>query len=187
MQPRPSTKTFRTCDELVAELDEQNRDLLFRAEVASAQLSDEQLNESPDYGWSPAQIFEHMVLANSYYLKAIEAALRKAPSGGEAPTKFSWFGRTVYRMSGPGGNAPAPRKLHPGPGPFGREVYGRWKASQEEVIALLERAKGKNLGKQRFRNPFLKLFKMTLCDFFAILTTHTERHVRQIEGFVRPA
>lgn len=122
-----------------------------------------------------------MTLSNAPYLAVLPPAIDCAPAGDEAPTKHTFLGRMVYKMSGPSGNASPPKPMIPGPGPFGDEPYQQWLEQQRAILALLERAEGKNLSAVKVRNPFLRLFKMTLCDFIAILSTHTDRHVGQIE------
>lgn len=174
-----------TCRELLEKCAKQNRELLARAERAQASLDDKKWNEAPQGGWSPAQIFEHMTLANAPYIETLERVLPNAKKGDESQEKYSWFGRLIHKVSSPQGNAPAPKNLHPKPGLYSREVFARWRKQQEQIIALHEKAKGIDLAGVRAPNPFVKLFRMTLCDFFAILATHTERHVGQIESRVK--
>jgi hypothetical protein len=173
-----------TCAELLQECEARNRELLERGKAAAARLDDEAWNEAPKDGWSPAQIFEHMMLANGPYAALLERLLEDAPAGAEAPAKHSFFGKLLLKAAGPRGNAPAPKALHPCAGPHGRDVLDRWAAQQERIVELHEMARGKNLAQLRFSNPFVKFFKMTGCDAFALFADHTERHVSQIESRV---
>jgi hypothetical protein len=118
------------------------------------------------------------------YAALLERLLEDAPAGAEAPAKHSFFGKLLLKAAGPRGNAPAPKALHPCAGPHGRDVLDRWAAQQERIVELHEMARGKNLAQLRFSNPFVKLFKMTGCDAFALFADHTERHVSQIESRV---
>lgn len=174
-----------TCRELIQNCEAQNKELLARAEKSQAALSAQQWNESSPGGWSPAQIFEHMTLANAPYLEALERVLPNAPMGDETPVRHTLFGKMIHKVSGPSTNAPAPKNLHPSKKKHTREIYSLWKEQQSRIVDLHEIAKGKNLAGVKVANPFLKLFKMTLCDFFAIITAHTERHVGQVESRVR--
>ena len=174
-----------TCRELIQNCEAQNKELLARAEKAQAALSPQQWNEAPAGGWSPAQIFEHMTLANAPYIEVLERELPTAPMGDESRVRHTLFGKMIHKVSGPSGNAPAPKNLHPSTKKHTREIYSQWRDQQERIIELHEMAKGKNLSAVKVKNPFLKLFKMTLCDFFAILSAHTERHVGQIEERAR--
>ena len=85
------------------------------------------------------------------------------------------------KSASPEGKGPVPKPFVPRPGPYTREVLDRWVAQQEQIIALHDRAKDVDLTAVRYPVPLLKLFKMSLCDIFAIFATHTERHIRQIE------
>lgn len=176
-----------TCRELIQKCEAQQKDLLARAEKAQAALSNKQWNEAPAVGWSPAQIFEHMTLASSPYIEILERELPIAPMGDESPVRHTLFGRMIYKVSGPSTNAPSPKNLHPSNKKHTREIYSVWMDQQNRIVKLHEMAKGKNLAAVKVSNPFVKLFKMTLCDFFAILATHTERHVGQIESRAKNA
>jgi hypothetical protein len=175
-----------TCREFVQECQAQNQLLLDRADAAVAQLNGEAWNQAPKGGWSPAQVFEHMCLGNAPYLDAIPSALSDAKPGDDAPSRHTWLGRTIRRMAGPGGNAPAPRAMIPGPGPYAKESYDKWQKQQTQIIKLHERAAGLNIAAVKVRNPFLRFARMTLCDCYGILTAHTERHVSQVEARVLP-
>lgn len=170
-----------TCDELIAQAEVQNRRLLERGMEAAAKLDDEAWNRAPSGGWSPAQIFEHLILTNTLYIEKVDKALEAAPKGGQNSVRHTWFGKFIIKSAGPGGNAPAPKTLHPRPGPYSREVLDRWSAQQQQIIELHARAKDADLSRVKLRNPLIKLFGMNLSDCFAIFATHTERHILQIE------
>ncbi len=170
-----------TCREFIEDCRTQIVDLSARGEAARAKLSDDAWNRGSAKTWSPAQIFEHMVLANGPYLERLPKGIEKAPPGGDRPVQHTWFGSFIYKAAGPASNAPPPKVMVPGPGPFGNETFERWRRQQDELLGLLDAAQDRDLGTIKLRNPFIRLFRMTLCDFFAILATHTERHVSQIE------
>jgi hypothetical protein len=170
-----------TCREFVEGLLFQNRDLLARAEAVRPRLDELAWNLAPKDGWSPAQIFEHLTLANGPYLEKIEAGIARAGSGGDGPIKTTWIGRLIYKFSGPSGNAPPAKVMVPGPGPYDNGPFERWRAQQERILAILDQSQNKAIASVKLKNPFLPLFGMTLCDFLGIWTTHTQRHVGQIE------
>lgn len=174
-----------TCREMVDACEKAFRDQLARAEAAQKNLDESQWNQTEAKDWSPAQIFEHLVLSNEPYLQKLPAAIAQAGPDDSKPVHQSWFGKMILKMAGPGGNAPAPKPWIPGPGPFDREVFDRWRAQQERLIALCQTARGKDLSSARVNNPLMKVIRMTLCDCFLILSDHTERHVRQIEERAR--
>lgn len=170
-----------TCREMVDACEKAFREQLARADVAQGRLDESQWNRPEAGGWSPAQILEHMALSNAPYLEKLPQAVAGAGMDDSRTVRQSWVGKMILKMAGPGGNAPAPKAWVPGPGPFRREVYDRWRAQQERLIALCSEARGKDLGSMRISNPLIKFVRMTLCDSFLILADHTERHVRQIE------
>ena len=87
--------------------------------------------------WSPAGIVQHMILANEPYLAKLPSVVAAAPPGSAADVSHTCVGRLLLGFAGPEGNAPAPRAMHPGPGPYGREVIKRWTAQQEAILALI--------------------------------------------------
>lgn len=170
-----------TCKEWLDDCRQKFEDQLQRADAVSAKIDEEAWNRPHPGGWSPAQIFEHLVLSNGPYLLMLAEAVPLAPAGEESPVRQTWFGKMLLKMAGPTGNAPTPKAFVPGPGPFSREVFDGWRSQQVRVIELCDLAKGRNIGATKVRNPLLKLAKMTLCDCFAIMADHTLRHVVQIE------
>lgn len=156
--------------------------LTARLEKAAAAHSDESWERTPARGWSPAGIVRHMVLTQAPYLRVLPSVVEHAPPAGQTPISHTWFGKMLIQGAGPQGNSPAPKSLHPGPGPHGRGVVDEWIAQQSEFLRLLEAARGKDLSGTRFRNPFVPIFRMSLADAFAVAVAHTERHVSQIEA-----
>lgn len=142
-----------------------------------------ELDRKPDpTTWSPAQVMEHMVITNRYYFPAMRASMSGAAKvSGETQVRFSLIGKLIRRMAGPGGNAPAPKMLHPGDVKFSNEMLGKWQAQQVELIALLEQANGLDISRLPVRNPFFRFIRMNLADSIEIMTAHTERHVGQME------
>lgn len=170
-----------TCNELLEACEKQNRELLERGKMAAAQLDDDAWNRAPKGGWSPAQIFEHLILSNRDYVEIIAKRLESAPPGGDAPVKHSFFGRIILKSAGPSGNGLVPKPFVPKPGPYTRDVLHRWTAQQEQIIDLHRKAKDVDLTAIRYPVPLMKVFKLNMGDSFAIFAAHTERHMRQIE------
>jgi hypothetical protein len=99
----------------------------------------------------------------------------------DKPIKHTIFGKFIIRATGPKGNVPAPKSLHPRPGPYTPDIVDRWAAQTQ---AFLELAKGVgeiDLCSMKVRNPFIRMLRMNLADCFMIVAEHTERHVQQIE------
>lgn len=156
---------------------------LERLKKAVEGKSEAELNQQPNpKTWSPLQVIEHLVKSNADYLKTIEAALPQAqPAGESAEVRFTFIGSRIAYQAGPQGNAPAPPNLRPRTTSVPYSLLAEWEAQQQQILALLERAKGKDLSGTRVRNPLIKIISMNLADCFSILTGHTERHVGQIE------
>jgi hypothetical protein len=144
-------------------------------------MTDEQFNAVRiGMAWSPAQILEHMMIANRAYLPVIEEKVREGKRG-DTPIAHSWFGRLLVKASGPGGNAPAPRILRPPAKVYPRELLRHWIEQHEAIADLAAAATGTDLANTKLRNPFLRYFRMNLYDAFEVIVQHGERHVRQIE------
>lgn len=157
-----------------------------RVEAALEGRSDAELNRSKNGEWSPYRVIEHLVLSNAPYVEKLRMVIDATPKSDDLlPVRHSWLGRMLIKGAGPSGNAPAPKPLVPGPGPYTRDVFDRWKAQQEQMLGLAKSAAERDLSSIRLANPFLKFLKMNVADCFAIFKEHTERHVRQIEERVR--
>jgi len=171
------------CTAGLAEWLKHNQEMLARMLVLTANLDEKTLNTTPDASlWSPAQIIEHLVLANRPYLRAIGGVLKNAPrTQGDAPLRYTFFGKLLRKAVGPDGNAPAPKALHPRTTPIPTSVIQEWQQQQTELMALLNQSTGVDLSRTRVWNPLVKIIPMNLADCFAILTAHTERHLQQIE------
>ena len=171
--------------DFLTELHDRVDQLIARAKIVAAKLGDSKLNISAsEKSWSSGQIFEHMIIANNFYLPAMRAALEGAEAGA-GEVKHSLLGRLIMKGAGPEGNVPAPKKMHPRRGPYTQEVVERWLDQHKEILALLDRAKSVDVAGTPMRNPLLPLFKMNLADAFAIVTLHGERHIGQIEELAK--
>ena len=154
-----------------------------RLDNAIRGLSQARLNQPPANGdWSPAQVAEHVVMANRPYLDIMSKALNEASRDSAiAPIKFTFFGRALMKVAGPDGNAPAPKMLQPRKGENSSEIFDELRDQLTRLHTLLEKSDGVNLSAVRVSNPFFGLIRMNLADCYGIFTQHTERHVRQIE------
>lgn len=172
-----------TSNELVDSVSNRLASLESRVEAAFARLDDEAANRPlPPSNWSAYQILDHLMKTNAPYIPALKAAIAAAPDGGDQDATFSWFGKLLIKAAGPGGNAPAHKQLIPAPGPLTKDTLTAYLAQAKEVADVFRSAKGRDLGKTRFNNPFMKLFRMTLADALELTTVHIERHVGQIEA-----
>ena len=170
------------CD-FIDDVEQRLVDGINRGRDAGHSVTPDQLNWCPGPSkWSMAQIFEHMMLANAGYLPTIRNAIDSSAKDQQRQVKHTFFGKLIIRGAGPQGNAPAPKQLVPGPGPYTPDIIDRWAAQSQAVLDMAREARAIDLCDQRVPNPFFSFLKMNLADCFMIIAEHTERHVQQIEG-----
>lgn len=170
--------------EFLSTIREQGASHLERLPDACRSLSNECFNGPPaPFAWNPAQIVDHVVLANSHYLPEIERLVgRAARAGGDPVVRHTWGGKLIIKFAGPDRDVPPPGSvLLPRKGAIARGIVDLWRGQQEAFLKLTEQATGSDLMKHRMRSPFAKFLRLNLADALEIWTVHTERHVRQIE------
>lgn len=162
-------------------------DLIARFSAATSDLSEDALNAHPIRAhWGIGEITEHLRLANGIYLPAIEEGMKSAmPASSNEEVTHTRFGRLVAYGAGPRKASPAPRVLHPAPRRYDRASLSSFQSDHHRLQGLLEASKSVSLVRTRMPNPFMRLFKMNLADFYLILVAHGERHVGQIEEIAR--
>lgn len=158
-------------------LNDRNRELVERGLGAIQGMDASGLNATLEGGWSAAQLLEHMRISNEGYRETLEGCA--AEPARDAEPKRTWFGKWLQKMSGPGGSAPMPKAFVPRAGPYEPSIVEDWKRSQEAVESWIGRLEGRY--GHRFRNPFIRVFTMTVADALEVLVDHTERHVGQLE------
>lgn len=143
----------------------------------------ERLNHRPLSGeWSPAQVYQHLVLADTPYEPLMLDGARSLPmDASNQEVQNTWIGRFIAKQAGPGTNAPAPKAWVPQDAPLPESIVEEWASQFERMIGTIELCRGKDLNTKFMRNPMLTMFKMNMADCILILTNHTERHIGQIE------
>ncbi|MBA4293362.1 hypothetical protein C0431_10380 [bacterium] len=170
-----------TCDEALANFEKRVADQIERMRKATDGLTDGQLRAQPEPGvWGVGQVIEHLNLATGPYLTVMDRAIRDASGDGTGLLKLTFLGRLIAKAAGPDGNAPAPKAMSPEANQTSEDV-AEWFRQADRVLELLLAARGKNLVRTKFKNPFLSVISMNLCDGFTIIVEHNERHIRQIE------
>ncbi len=158
------------------------QDQINRMRVVMDSVTDEVFNRVPPGGeWTPGQVTDHLIIANTPYLSAMEKAIEAAPKTGPVPISHTFIGKLIFKNAGPAGNVPAPKSMIPPPPPTKRERASLWFEQMDIFLRLVERAKNVDISGIKIRNPIVPLFRMNLADFFKITVEHTERHVQQIE------
>lgn len=141
-------------------------------------------------GWSIAEVYEHLCIADDSYLVPLRALLsrpdlpRIGPAGAE--WKPSFVGALLVRGQSSSLKLPAPRIYRPGPTPR-PDVVAEYLRRQEELARLLEGSGSIHWRRVRMRSPVSALVRLNLGDCFTVLVVHAARHILQIERVRRAA
>jgi len=155
-----------------------------RTRVAVSGLPESKFRETPpDGGWSIAQVFEHLCVANLSYLDGpLPAAIAKAKARGrpDKPWKPGFTGGFLTRMLVEGTRpVVTPRLYRVGPTPRAGVV--------DEFLRTIERTRAMMLDVDGFdlrvglASPVTPLIRPNLGDAFRIVVVHAHRHLGQVE------
>ena len=155
-----------------------------RTRVAVSGLPESKFRElPPEGGWSIAQVFEHLCLANLSYLDGpLPAAIAKSRERGpsEKPWRPSLIGGWLASSLAEGArSAPTPTiwRVHGEPRP---NVVDAFLRTVERIRAGILEADGHDLG-VGLASPVSPLIRMNLGDAFRVLVVHGHRHLGQVE------
>ena len=132
--------------------------------------------------WSAAECVSHLTLTNGHYPPLIREALEQAPAG-EGPYRMDFRGRLLRWILEPpyrSGVKTMP-SMEPVAGESPEQVLTGFLASQEELLKLLESARGKALEKTTITSPFSKRMRYNAYSCFQVLAAHERRHLWQAE------
>ena len=136
--------------------------------------------------WSVAQCLDHLANANRVYLQAMREAANGAAKEGKlrrGPLSPGLLGRWFIRTLEPPVKAPfrirAPRSIAPEPAPLLADAFDKFTMSQTEVREFLRLYAHLDLGKIRFRNPFVRGLRFSLVTGLHIIAAHERRHLWQ--------
>jgi hypothetical protein len=169
-------------DVLCAELARDAETLVRRARALAGEVSDQALRRPPpDGGWSAAQVFEHLVVANESYLVILRrvAASSPRPAAPDAAWRPSFVGGVLVRSFTSPRRMPAPRIYRP-PEPR-PNVIAAFAQGVEEMVGLMNRLAGADWRRVRTASPVTRWIRLNLGDCFPIIVRHAERHFRQID------
>jgi len=156
-----------------------------RAIALAQPLTLAQLNWKPSPGaWSVGQCLEHLAVSNEVYGQAIADALGNAPSGSADEIRPGWFARYFIREYIAPREKPrrqkAPPKIRPVPD-VDAMILQRFLDTNRQTRALVERARGIDVNRVRFKNPFVSWIRFTVGTGLEILSKHEQRHLLQAE------
>lgn len=157
-----------------------------RATSLANGLTVAQLNWKPSpKAWSVGQCLEHLCLSNEVYVAPIEAALRAPPTGAEDEITPGWFGswfiRTYIDPNTQKTRARSPRSATPAMSHVDASILQRFIDSNNALRHLASRARGHDVNRLRFRNPFVSWIRFTVGTGFQIVARHNHRHLGQAE------
>ena len=180
MNTAPSPLRSPMLAQLLGELDR----IEPRTRAAVAGLPEAKYREvPPDGGWSVAQVFEHLCLANGSYLDGpLPVAIAKAKARGlsDRPWRPSFVGGWLTRSLVEGAKGmPAPRLYRVGPAPR-EQVVDAFLAGVARARVLMHEVDGHDLG-LGFASPVSPLFRVNIGDAFRLLVVHSHRHLAQAE------
>jgi hypothetical protein len=177
----PITMTFR--DPFLVSLQPRLRAIEPRTQAAIAGISPAAFVEAPPWGgWSIAQVFEHMCLANESYIVPITRAIEEAKRRGAEPRphRSTLFGGMLASRLAETSTAklPAPRPYRP---LLPRaNVVPSFLATMHWTEERMLEADGHDL-RVMLSSPVAWFVRMNLAEAFALGVIHAERHLNQVE------
>lgn len=170
------------CARITSELDAADA----RANAIAGGLTADQLNWRPGpRAWSIGQCLEHLCRSNEVYVVAIAESLGVAATGAVDEIAPGWFGRwfirTYIEPTTQQRRARAPRKTAPIAARMDTSILRRFIASNAAVRDVAARARGHDVNRVRFRNPFVPLIRFTIGTGLQIIARHNHRHLLQAD------
>ncbi len=159
-----------------------------RVRALTATLDAERLLwRPPDGGWGAAHVLEHLVVTADNYLPTMRHLASEGPVA-RNPENVWWKGTLggrflVHALRAPR-KLPAPRVFQIA-GQLRPQVAEAFVDRQDETVRLLELSRDRHWRKCRLASPASSLIRLNLGDCFAVLVTHTDRHLLQLERVLR--
>jgi hypothetical protein len=174
-----------TTHEYAAELHRQSAE----AQALVGDLDISAVNWRPDAtSWSIAQCIEHLAGSNSYYLEAIQDAVKRnedqIPPGQGIYRPAGWPSRKFIQSMEPPPTRRfrAFKKIVPASSYYECEkVLSRFLAAQGQLAEFAQKCREMDLGSIRFHNPFLRGIRFTVSSGLLIVGAHNRRHLWQAE------
>ncbi len=155
--------------------------------VAGVDASRLRERPAPDR-WSVADCLTHLAVTGDAYHPRIRAALAAwradRTEGGVPPNgeyRPSLFGRFFIRLTGPRGRNVKTRARGPfAPPPAGDDAVQRFRATQAQLLSLIEAAAFADLQRIRIPSPLIRLLALSLGECLEMLVGHERRHLQQM-------
>ena len=156
-------------------------------QLASDSSPDRMTRRPANGGWSAAEVFEHMCIANLSYEKAVDRAIERSCARRDAPRAFrsTLGGGFLIRALEPGSrNVPTLRPFQPLA--VRPNVADAFLASMDWVEGRMRAADGLDL-RVMLTSPVMPILRLNLGEAFEVAVVHSERHLNQIERALKEA
>jgi hypothetical protein len=140
--------------------------------------------------WSVAQVLEHLNSYGRYYLPAIEKVLSGKMPPHNHSFKPGFLGNYFTNLMKPGKQGRtkkmrSPKDHVPVSNLDAKKTIALFLTQQQQMLALLEKAKATDIGKLRVPVSIAKFIRLKLGDTFGFLIAHEQRHFVQIENVLK--
>jgi hypothetical protein len=135
--------------------------------------------------WSILECFEHLNRYYRFYIPEIRSAISKAkPNTGDVEVSSTWIGRLSISLMHPDNKSKKKTFKHMNPihSQLSVNTIKEFLSFQQEMILLIESAKGIDLNSRLVRMEFLKMLRMNLAESLEFVVIHIKRHVYQAEA-----
>jgi hypothetical protein len=182
VQPLDAPQDPPWCHRLASELDAADA----RASALAKDLTIVQLNWKPRPDtWSIGQCLEHLCISNEVYVGPMVESVGGTPTGAVDEITPGWFGRWFIRRyiepTTQQKRGRAPRKTVPVASHIDSSILDHFIASNARVRDVIGRARGHDVNRVRFRNPFVPVIRFTVGTGLQIIARHNHRHLLQAE------
>lgn len=153
-----------------------------------AGLTEEQFNWKPgEKSWSVGDCIEHLRIFGAKMAQDINKALTVAEKKGwrsEGPFKYGPIGNWFVRSVGDQGDEvkrkfPAPASYSPSSSHSLDELKKSFIDLQDQLAECVQKSNGMDLAKIKIPSPALPILRLSLGQWFALLTSHQKRHFNQ--------
>lgn len=179
-----------TEEEHLDQLHESVEEAAEKAQALTGGLTEEQLLWKPaPKKWSVAGCFEHLILTGEAWHSNIRTAIKGAEavrSSKEREYRPTFFGRFFLGMTGEKVRLPMPTHPMFDPGEsVAADAPERFLEQQQELLGLIEDARGLNLQAPRVAFPQWPRMSLRLGEALALVVNHQHRHLQQVEAVMQ--
>lgn len=168
--------------ELVQKLRQDIQGLIETVEHSFMELPEPELNwKESNKQWSALECIEHLNRYNRYYNSAISKAIEKVPAGAAIEFISTWIGAKFIDMMRPENKKKQKtfNRMNPVGSKLSITVLQEFIKHQQELLALIDRAAGKDLKTGKVPVEFFKLLTFTVGDALQFVAVHEQRHMLQ--------